>query len=174
MLAEQENKIIGLIYEAALKPDIWNDVLAEVVKLTGSTTAILSITDQLCPGHDIVFSHNISQQCMQVYQDEKVKVIDMHLHAPQWNDKSLGDTLLSSFASYADMPGTDQFLFYEKCVKPTNITHVAAVLLERSIYSWAVFAVHRAPQLMQYSDQEAQVLQRLGMHFVVLYKFIDR
>jgi hypothetical protein len=31
---------------------------------------------------------------------------------------------------------------------------MAAVLLERSAYSWAVFAVHRSPQLDEYSEQE--------------------
>ena len=164
MLVEQENKIIGMIYDAALNPPLWKEVLAEVVKLTGSSTAILSITNQLFPTQDIVFTHNISQECLRVYQDEQVKVIDMRLHAPYWDHKTLGDTVLNSFTSYANMPNTDQFIFYEKCVKPTNIAHVAAVLLERSIYSWAVFAVHRATELTEYSEQEAQILTRLGVH----------
>ena len=42
MLAEQENKVIGMIYEAALNPVLWQDVLTEIVDFTGSTTAILA------------------------------------------------------------------------------------------------------------------------------------
>ena len=102
---------------------------------------------------------------MRAYQDEQVKVLDMRLHTPYWAEKALGETVLQTFAFYAHMPkDTDQFIFYEKCAKPTNITHVAAVLLERSAYSWAVFAVHRSPQLDEYSEQEEKILKRLGVH----------
>lgn len=165
MLSEQENKIIGMIYDAALNPMLWQDVLTEIVDFTHSTTAIFTATDQLSPNYDFVFSHNIPPEGMLAYQDEQVKVIDMRIHAPYWMKKGLGDTVLNTFAHYADMPiESDEFLFYEKCAKPTNISHVAAVLLERSAYSWAVFAVHRSPQLDQYSEQEEKILKRLGVH----------
>lgn len=164
MLLEQENKIIGMIYEAALNPSSWQNVLFEIAEYTESTTAIFTATDQLSPDYDFVFTHNISDSCIQIYQDEQVKILDMRLHAPYWQEKVLGDTISSTFAHYAEMPGTDEYIFYEKCAKPTNITHTAAVLLERSAYSWAVFAVHRAPQLAQYTEQEETILKRLGVH----------
>lgn len=165
MLAEHENKIIGMIYDAALNPMLWQDVLSEIADFTKSTTAIFTATDQLSPNYDFVFTHNIPIESMHAYQDEQVKVLDMRLHAPYWAEKALGDTVLNSFALYANMPvGTDEFLFYEKCAKPTNVSHVAAVLLERSVYSWAVLAVHRAPQLKEYSETEDLILKRLGIH----------
>lgn len=165
MLAEQENKVIGMIYDAALDPKLWQGVLAEIVDLTKSTTSIFTTTDQLCPNYDFVFTHNIPFESIQAYQDEQVKVLDMRLHAPLWSEKTLGDTVLNTFAHYAAMPiDSDEFLFYEKCAKPTNISHVAAVLLERSVYSWAVFAVHRAPMLKAYNEQEEKILKRLGKH----------
>lgn len=165
MLAEQENKVIGMIYEAALNPVLWQDVLTEIVDFTGSTTAIFTATDQLSPNYDFVFTHNIPPESMLAYQDEHVKVLDMRLHAPYWMEKGLGDTVLNTFASYASMPAeSDEFIFYEKCAKPTNVSHVAAVLLERSAYSWAVFAVHRSPQLDEYNEQEEKILKRLGVH----------
>ncbi|HAV3580448.1 helix-turn-helix transcriptional regulator [Acinetobacter baumannii] len=165
MLAERENQIIGMIYEAALNPALWQDVLMGIVDFTGSTTAIFTATDQLSPNYDFVFTHNIPPESMRAYQDEQVKVLDMRLHSPYWAEKALGDTVLQSFAFYVDMPKeTDQYIFYEKCAKPTNITHVAAVLLERSAYSWAVFAVHRAPHLEEYTEQEEKILKGLGVH----------
>ena len=45
MLAEQENNVIGMIYEAALNPVLWQDVLTEIVDFTGSTTAIFTATE---------------------------------------------------------------------------------------------------------------------------------
>lgn len=165
MLAEQENNVIGMIYEAALNPVLWQDVLTEIVDFTGSTTAIFTATDQLSPNYDFVFTHNIPPESMLAYQDEHVKVLDMRLHAPYWMEKGLGDIVLNTFASYASMPvESDEFIFYEKCAKPTNVSHVAAVLLERSTYSWAVFAVHRSPQLNEYNEQEEKILKRLGVH----------
>ncbi len=165
MLAEHENQIIGMIYEAALNPALWQDVLTGIVDFTGSTTAIFTATDQLSPNYDFVFTHNIPSESMLAYQDEHVKVLDMRLHAPYWMEKGLGDTVLNTFASYASMPvESDEFIFYEKCAKPTNVSHVAAVLLERSAYSWAVFAVHRAPHLEEYTEQEEKILKRLGVH----------
>lgn len=165
MLAEHENQIIGMIYEAALNPVLWQDVLTGIVNFTGSTTAIFTATDQLSPNYDFVFTHNIPSESMLAYQDEHVKVLDMRLHAPYWMEKGLGDTVLNTFASYASMPvESDEFIFYEKCAKPTNVSHVAAVLLERSAYSWAVFAVHRAPHLEEYTEQEEKILKRLGVH----------
>ncbi|NNP70992.1 helix-turn-helix transcriptional regulator [Acinetobacter sp. Ac_5812] len=165
MLAEQENKVIGMIYEAALNPVLWQEVLAEIVDFTRSSTAIFTATDQLSPNYDFLFTHNIAPESMRAYQDEQVKVLDMRLHAPYWAEKALGDTVLNTFAHYAAMPEeTDEFLFYQKCAKPTNVSHVAAVILERSAYSWAVFAVHRAPQLNEYTEQEEKILKRLGVH----------
>ncbi|GAA5014485.1 hypothetical protein GCM10023206_24630 [Acinetobacter puyangensis] len=165
MLTEQENKVIGMIYDAALNPSLWQEVLTEIVDFTGSTTAIFTATDQLSPHYDFVFTHNIPPESMAAYQDEQVKVLDLRLHAPYWAEKALGDTVLNTFAPYASMPvGTDEFIFYEKCAKPTNVSHVAAVLLERSVYSWAVFAVHRAPYLEEYSEQDGKILKRLGVH----------
>lgn len=154
-----------MIYEAALNPMLWQEVLTEIADFTGSSTAIFTATDQLSPNYDFVFTHNIPPTSVQAYQDEQVKVLDMRLHAPFWAEKALGDTVLNTFAHYAAMPvETDEFLFYQKCVKPTNVSHVAAVLLERSAYSWAVFAVHRSPQLNEYSEQEEKILKRLGVH----------
>jgi hypothetical protein len=66
MLAEQENKVIGMIYEAALNPVLWQDVLTEIVDFTGSTTAIFTATDQLSPNYDFVFTHNIPPESMRL------------------------------------------------------------------------------------------------------------
>lgn len=165
MLAERENQIIGMIYDAALNPALWQEVLTEVVDFTGSTTAIFTATYQLSPNYDFVFTHNIAPESMRAYQDEYLKVLDMRLHVPYWMEKGLGDTVLHTFAPYASMPvESDEFLFYVKCAKPTNVSHVAAVLLERSVYSWAVFSVHRSPLLDEYTEQEEKILKRLGVH----------
>ena len=90
MLAEQENKIIGMIYDAALNPQLWQNVLAEIVDFTGSTTAIFTATDQLSSAYDFVFTQNIPPESMRAYQDEQVKILDMRLHVPYWQAKELG------------------------------------------------------------------------------------
>lgn len=54
--------------------------------------------------------------------------------------------------------------FYEKCLKPTNITHIGAVLLEEGKHRWSVLAVHRSPQCHAFRDDELQTLTRLAKH----------
>ena len=61
MLAEQENKVIGMIYEAALNPVLWQDVLTEIVDFTGSTTAIFTATDQLSPNFCLYLQYTTDQ-----------------------------------------------------------------------------------------------------------------
>ena len=130
MLAEQENKIIGMIYDAALNPQLWQNVLAEIVDFTGSTTAIFTATDQLSSAYDFVFTQNIPPESMRAYQDEQVKILDMRLHVPYWQEKELGDTVLTTFEPYANMlVDSDEYLFSEQCAKPSYVSHVAAVVL---------------------------------------------
>jgi hypothetical protein len=116
MLAEQENKVIGMIYEAALNPVLWQDVLTEIVDFTGSTTAIFTATDQLSPNYDFVFTHNIPPESMRLIRMSTSKVLDMRLHAPYWMEKALGDTVLNTFASYASMPvESDEYILRKMC-----------------------------------------------------------
>ena len=68
----------------------------------------------------------------------------MKLHMPLWNGSEIGEALSQSCQHYAQHPGTDHYVFYEKCLKPSGICHLAGVLLDRGIIvgQYWVFIVH--------------------------------
>ncbi|WP_168394994.1 helix-turn-helix transcriptional regulator [Acinetobacter indicus] len=163
-MKEQEHQIIGLIYDAAMDTRLWPQVIEAIVHYTNSKTAIFTALDQLSPSYDFVHTYNIPQACIDAYQDERIKVIDMKLHAPLWQQTGVGDTIEQNLQSYGQMPGTDEYIFYERCLEPTGICHIAAVLLDQGQHRWAVLGIHRAPDVAPYQQKELDFLKHLGVH----------
>lgn len=163
-MKEQEHQIIGLIYDAAMYTRLWPQVIEAIVHYTNSKTAIFTALDQLSPSYDFVHTYNIPQACIDAYQDERIKVIDMKLHAPLWQQIGVGDTIEQNLQSYGQMPGTDEYIFYERCLEPTGICHIAAVLLDQGQHRWGVLGIHRAPDAQPYSPEEHEFLKRIGKH----------
>ena len=130
MKLEQENNLIAKIYDAALLPALWLEVIEDIVSYTKSKSAIFTGLDQLNPGYDFVHTYNIPNESLAAYQDERIRVIDMKLHMPLWNDIEMGDALNQNCQHYAERPGTDHYVFYEKCLKPTGVCYLAGVLLD--------------------------------------------
>ena len=165
MLSEQESIIIVKIYDAALQPTLWPEVLQEIVVFTNSKTAIFTALDQLNPNHDFVFTHQIPQVGLDAYQEERIQVIDMQLHVPLWQQAGVGGIVNQDLSHYAHMPtDSDQFVFYDKCLKPADIVYFGGVLLEEGKHRWSVLGIHRALQSQPYTDDELTVLARLGTH----------
>ena len=52
MKLEQENNLIAKIYDAALLPALWLEVIQDIVSYTQSKSAIFTGLDQLNPGYD--------------------------------------------------------------------------------------------------------------------------
>ncbi|MGE8538123.1 MAG: LuxR C-terminal-related transcriptional regulator [Acinetobacter sp.] len=164
MKLEQENNLIAKIYDAALLPALWLEVIQDIVSYTQSKSAIFTGLDQLNPGYDFVYTHNIPNKSLSAYQDERIRVIDMKLHMPLWNSIEIGDALSQNCQHYAEQPGTDHYIFYEKCLKPTGVCYLAGVLLDRGHYRWAVLGIHRAPEVQPFEQAELDFLRRISIH----------
>ncbi|WP_216934097.1 MULTISPECIES: LuxR C-terminal-related transcriptional regulator [unclassified Acinetobacter] len=164
MKLEQENNLIAKIYDAALLPALWLDVIKDIVNYTKSKSAIFTGLDQLNPSYDFVYTHNIPNESLAAYQDDRIRVMDMKLHMPLWSDIEIGDTLSQNCQHYAEQPGTDQYVFYEKCLKPSGICYLAGVLLDRGSYRWAVLGIHRTPEVRPFEQAELDFLRRVSIH----------
>lgn len=147
------DKIIGQIYDASLNPELWVSVLESVATYTQCKSAIFTAIDQLNPEYDFTYSYNIPDEAMLAYQDERIQVIDMRLHAPVLFKAGIGEPAIAYWKHYADMTvDTDEYFFYERCLKPTGVGSAHGILLEHGKFRWAVFATHRAfdaPDLTQ-------------------------
>lgn len=161
---EIENHIIGEIYDAAVNLSLWPEILKKIVDYTASKTAILTVLDLLNPKYNIVFTYNIPQASIDAYQDENVKAIDMKLHVPLWNSIGVGGVMHFDLSHYATSTNADQQEFYEKCLKITGISYIAAVLLDQGEYRWSVLGIHREAVDQEFSHDEMMFFQRLGVH----------
>ena len=94
MKAERENNIIAKIYDAALLPALWLEVIQDIVQYTQSHSAIFTGLDQFNPAYDFVYTYNIPEESLAAYQDERIRVIDMKLHMPLWNKIDMGRHLI--------------------------------------------------------------------------------
>ncbi|RLL41976.1 LuxR family transcriptional regulator [Acinetobacter cumulans] len=161
---EIENHIIGEIYDAAVNLSLWPEILKKIVDYTASKTAILTVLDLLNPKYNIVFTYNIPQASIDAYQDENVKAIDMKLHVPLWDSIGVGGVMHFDLSHYASSTNADKQEFYEKCLKITGISYIAAVLLDKGEYRWSVLGIHREAVNQEFSHDEMMFFQRLGVH----------
>lgn len=67
-------------------------------------------------------------------------------------------------AKLCQYAGSDEYIFYEKCLKPTGLGYAAGVLLEQSEYQWTVLGIHRESTSEPYQQRELDILQRLSTH----------
>lgn len=165
MFTVQENQIIEEIYEAALKPHHWENVLKQVVEFTQSSTAIFTYFDQLRPEQNFIYTINIPIDGIQNYQTYNLDVVDMRIHGELMNTYGLEHAYQIDCRSYAETDNEDLKSFYEYCLVPSNICYLSGVLLEYGKYKWGVLAVHRPSDAVAYEAAELQSLERLAKHF---------
>ena len=139
-------------------------MLKEIVDYTQSKAAIFTALDQLNPDADFVYSHNIPPEGLAAYQDEQVRVIDMKLHMPLFDRLELGGVLQQNMQHYHATPDTDEYVFYQKCLKPTGVAYLAGVLLDRGEFRWAILGIHRSPDDKPFERMYLDFLKRIGIH----------
>ena len=157
-------QMIGQIYDAALKPELWNTVLQNVAAYTQCQSAIFTAIDQLSPAYNFTFSHNIPEQALQAYQEERIQIIDMRLHAPLLMRAGIGEPSIALWKHYVNMPDTDEYVFYQRCVKPSGLGSANGILLENGKFRWAVFAVHRGLNEPDFDQQDLAKMRCLSEH----------
>jgi PAS domain-containing protein/DNA-binding CsgD family transcriptional regulator len=163
---DAEDHLIGDIYDAALNPGLWPQVLQQLVELTACNSAIITALDSLNPDYTVAFSHNIPAEPLQVYREAGLDIIDMELHVPPMLQAGLG-----SVVSSTTMHGSqDDYIrrageFYQRCLKPSRIHYLAGTLLDHGDFRSATLGVHRPPEASPMAPEEIACLARLAPHF---------
>lgn len=160
----QEHEIIGSIYDAAVDVSLWPQVIENIVQYTDSKTAIFTALDQFSPSYDFVYTHEIPVESLKAYRDERIRVIDMKLHISLWQQAGVGNVVNLDLSHYGENPESDEYIFYERCLNPTGISYISAVLLDQGSHRWAVLGLHRAPDAAPYQQKELDFLKHLGVH----------
>lgn len=162
---EAEARLTGDIYDAALNPGLWPQVLHRLVDLTASSSAIITALDRLNPDYTVAYSHNIPEAPLQVYREARLDIIDMELHVPPLLRAGLGNvvcstTMYGSQEEYVRRGGE----FYERCLKPSNIYYLAGTLLDHGDFRNATLGVHRPPDGTPMGPAERACLARASTH----------
>ncbi len=126
--------------------------------------------DQFSPSYDFLFSHNIPDEALHAYRDERIGVIDMQLHRVLWENLGVGRVASSDLSHYGENPESDEYIFYERCLNPTGISYISAVLLDQGSHRSAVLGLHRAPDVAPYQQKESDFLSIWVCICAVLYK----
>jgi DNA-binding CsgD family transcriptional regulator len=130
--------LIGGVYDAALDPRLWSDVLAKTAEFVGGSSAALFSKDATANSGNVYYDAGIDPHFRQLYFDKYVKL-----------DPATTGHFFSEVEqpiATADLIPYDQFLetrFYQEWVKPQGLVDFVSAVLEKSATSVAMFGVFR-------------------------------
>lgn len=162
---EEEYRLIGDIYDAALEPGLWPNVLGQIVELAEANSAVITALDTLNPSYTLAFTHNIPEEALRTYREAGLDAFEMEFHGVPMIQNGIGSTILS-----AEMYGTmEEYVrrggdFYQRCLKPSNIHTMAAVLLDHGDFRWGALGIHRPEHWLPLTQEHAAFIGRLGPH----------
>src|SRR5262245_35265981 len=137
--AEQLSSVIGDIYDAALDPALWPDVLAETARFVGGFAAGLLFKDATRKSGNLYYdSGGIAPHYKQLYFDTYVRL-----------DPSTTSHVLAEIGepvATADIMPYDEFLetrFYKEWARPQQLVDFVTAVLEKSMTGAALFGVFR-------------------------------
>lgn len=162
MMTNVEHQLVGLIYDAALTHQ-WETVLTALVEYTESYAGALISFDQLNPETNFMHLYKVPQAFIDSY-DAETQTLDMQLHRPQYRQIGLGNVLILDGSNYVKMQGTDEYTFYERCIKTSGMVYCAGILLEDSKYRWTLLGVYRHAGMPKYSDAECHQMKCFAIH----------
>lgn len=164
-LDDAESRLIGDIYDAAMAPELWPQVLRQIVTLSESNSGIITALDTLNPDYTFAFTHNIPAHALEAYRDEGLDAFEMEFHGRPMISKGVGSALLStevygSQEEYIRRGGE----FYRRCLQPSRIHYLAATLLDHADFRWGALGIHRPEEWAPLTSEHTALLCRLTPH----------
>lgn len=156
--SERLSVLIGRIYDAALNPASWVDVLNQTARFVGGPAAGLYCRDaDKLP--DIVYNSGIDPRYVQLFVDTYAKL----------DPTATGYFFakLEEPTSTADVMPYDEFLqtrFYKEWVRPQGLVDTVHVMLERSAKGAAAFVVFRHERDGLVDDETRQRMRLVVPH----------
>ena len=132
------SELIGQIYDAALEPDAWPDVLSKAAPFVGGHAAALFSKNAGNKSGVAVYDHGIDARYRQLYFEYYIKL------DPATTGQFFAD--IDEPIATADLVPYDEFLetrFYKEWAKPQNLVDFVAAVLDKSATNAAMFGVFR-------------------------------
>src|SRR6266849_5713205 len=135
---EQLSTLIGDIYDAALEPSLWTDVLRQAAQFVGGSAASLYSKDATSKTGSIAHQYGIEPRYQQLYFDQYIKLdpTTVGLFVAEINEP----------VATADLIPYNEFLetrVYREWGRPQGLVDAIQAVLDKSVTSVASFVVFR-------------------------------
>ena len=162
---DTEHKLIGDIYDAALEPKLWPQVLSEIAEHWQCNYINLVAGDQLNPNTVIVHAHGTTEEQIRWYMENKLDVLDKQ-SAMEWLKRGLpigtaaaNHQLFGSIENYKQAAGR----FYTDCLQKMGVLYQIGSILELTDFRYSIIGLNRGEQ-QPFSDDEVAIASRLMPH----------
>jgi DNA-binding CsgD family transcriptional regulator len=170
--AEQLSELIGEIYDAALDPSLWSDVLGKAGRFVGGpVAAIFAKSPTALTGTVYYHSGGKDPSYRQLYFDKYIK-FDPTTTAQYFSE--VGQPM-----AVADIMPYQEFLetrFYKEWVQPQGMVDAVTAVLDKSVTSAALFAVFRYQSDGVVDDETRQRMRLIVPHIrraVLIGRLVD-
>jgi DNA-binding CsgD family transcriptional regulator len=151
-------RVLDLIYDAAVENDLWSYVLTGIADLTHSQGGILF--GQSFSAQKIYFDFNgrLNEECNRAYQERHMR----NRWSEHMETQPVGRLVLSDEAvPLAELRTT---LFYDEVLRPQDVAHNAMMALAAKEDFRAAFNICRSSREGPFEREEQRTLQRLAPH----------
>ena len=130
--------LIGKIYDAALDPSLWTDVIERSARFVGGSAASLFCKDATANRGSVFYETGTDPCYRKLYLDKYVG-LDPHTIGQYFAE-------IDQLIATVDIMPYDQFLetrFYQEWAKPQGLVDFVGAVLDKSMTSLAMFGVFR-------------------------------
>ena len=157
--AEQLSALIGDIYDAALDPALWPQVLPKSAQFVGGPAASLFSKDAARKSGDYAYDCGIDPHYRQLYFDKYIKLDPLtigHFYAEVEEPVAVADIM-----SYAEFLETRA---YQEWGRPQGLVDVLNVALDKTATSAAMYCVFRHERDGQVDDEMRRRMRLIVPH----------
>ncbi len=155
----QVSTLIGDIYDAALDPTLWINVLKNAASFVGGPAALLFSKDFANQKSQVFYGYGLDPAYTQIYDTKYVKY-DPAAHCQLF--ANIGDVIsMKDFITYDELRETR---FYNEWMRPQQWVDAANAVLEKSPTSMAMFGVVRHERDGLVDDEMRQRMRLLAPH----------
>lgn len=163
MQSTLEHRLVGDIYDAALKNELWSSVIGNLVRLARASKGNLLAYDRLNPNYFLFHSNGVTAEQLQHYQDGGFAALDQEFTC-QWVS-NVGEVTANHYA----FPDINEFKckagrLYTEFFSQVGILYQSGAVLEQEEFRWSVLGLHRDEQGGPFEDDVIASISQLVPH----------
>ncbi|THD55264.1 MAG: LuxR family transcriptional regulator [Bradyrhizobium sp.] len=169
--AEQLSELIGEIYDAALDPSLWSDVVGKAGRFVGGSAAAIFSKSPIAGNGNVYYESGTDPYYRQLYFDKYVKL------DPSTTGHYFAD--VGQPIAVADLMPYPEFLdtrFYKEWAHPQCLVDFVSAVLDKSVTSAALFGVFRHERDGIVDDETRRRMRLIVPHIrraVLVSRLID-